>query len=461
MPSGKLPFSKYFRQLIGELPFFIPSIMRRPDYTVITNALLLSPGAEPAESHIIMHAGKIDSIIPASENFASHIADPFTTMEVYDAKGKYVLPGLVDMHVHFREPGYSYKETVYAGSRAALAGGFTTVCTMPNLNPAPDNIGNLKRQLDIISRDAQMQVIPYATITKMRMGDTPVDFGSLAPWTAGFSDDGSGVQSEEVMRRSMEGVAATGKILAAHCEVNDLLNGGYIHDGEYCRRNGHRGICSESEWREVERDIRLAEETGCRLHVCHISTKESVSLIRDAKARGVKVTCETGPHYLTFCDEDLLEEGRFKMNPPIRSIEDRDALLEGLIDGTIDVIATDHAPHSDSEKSKGLEKSAMGVIGLETAYRAVYTTMVASGLIPFSRLAEVMTFRARQILGLPSAEGLKPGDPADVVILSTEGLSEVRRPFYSLGSATPYEGMRLSGSVEATFFSGLRAFPFQ
>lgn len=435
--------------------------MRRPDYTVITNAQLLSPGGKAVWSHIIIHAGKIESIIPASEDYTSHIRESFTTMQVYDAKGHYVLPGLVDMHVHFREPGYSYKETIYDGSRAALAGGFTTVCTMPNLNPAPDNISNLRKQLDIISRDALMQVIPYATITEKRMGDTPVDFHSLAPWTAGFSDDGSGVQSEEVMHHAMEGVAGTGKILAAHCEVNSLLNGGYIHDGEYCRRHGHRGICSESEWREVERDIRLAEKTGCRLHVCHISTKESVSLIREAKARGVKVTCETGPHYLTFRDEDILEEGRFKMNPPIRSAEDREALRQGLIDGTIDVIATDHAPHSDSEKNKGLEKSAMGVIGLETAYRAVYTDMVASGFMPFSRLAEAMTFTPRHILGLPSAEGLAPGDPADIVILSTEGEAQVSGPFYSCGSATPYEGATLKGHVVATFYSGLRAYPFE
>ncbi|MDE6338042.1 MAG: dihydroorotase, partial [Muribaculaceae bacterium] len=252
-----------------------------------------------------------------------------------NVNGQYIVPGLVDMHVHFREPGYSYKETIYHGSRAALAGGFTTVCTMPNLNPAPDSIENLKLQLEIIARDAQMQVIPYATITKLRMGNELIDYEALAPWVAGFSDDGSGVQSEEVMREAMRRIAKTGKILAAHCEVNSLLRGGYIHDGAYAAANGHRGICSESEWGEIERDIRLAEETGCRLHVCHISTKESVELIRKAKAHGVQVTCETGPHYLTFCDADLQEEGRFKMNPPIRSVEDRDALREGVIDGTI------------------------------------------------------------------------------------------------------------------------------
>ena len=372
-----------------------------------------------------------------------------------NVNGQYIVPGLVDMHVHFREPGYSYKETIYHGSRAALAGGFTTVCTMPNLNPAPDSIENLKLQLEIIARDAQMQVIPYATITKLRMGNELIDYEALAPWVAGFSDDGSGVQSEEVMREAMRRIAKTGKILAAHCEVNSLLRGGYIHDGAYAAANGHRGICSESEWGEIERDIRLAEETGCRLHVCHISTKESVELIRKAKAHGVQVTCETGPHYLTFCDADLQEEGRFKMNPPIRSVEDRDALREGVIDGTIDVIATDHAPHSASEKSKGLEKSAMGVVGLETAFSAVYTTMVKSGLMPFSRLVEVMTINPRRILGLPGIYGPQEGDWADLTVLSTDGETVVNPDkFLSKGHATPYAGLTLSGSVVATIFSG-------
>lgn len=372
-----------------------------------------------------------------------------------NVNGQYIVPGLVDMHVHFREPGYSYKETIYDGSRAALAGGFTTVCTMPNLNPAPDSIENLKLQLEIIARDAQMQVIPYATITKMRMGDELIDYDALAPWVAGFSDDGSGVQSEEVMREAMRRIAKTGKILAAHCEVNSLLRGGYIHDGAYAAAHGHRGICSESEWGEIERDIRLAEETGCRLHVCHISTKESVELIRKAKARGVQVTCETGPHYLTFSDADLQEEGRFKMNPPIRSLEDRDALREGLIDGTIDVVATDHAPHSASEKAKGLEKSAMGVVGLETAFSAVYTTMVKSGLMPFSRLVEVMTINPRRILGLPGVYSPQEGDWADLTILNTDGETVVNPDkFLSKGHATPYAGLTLACSVAATIFSG-------
>lgn len=374
---------------------------------------------------------------------------------IIDGSGKYLVPGLVDMHVHFREPGYSYKETIRTGSQAGAAGGFTTVCTMPNLNPAPDDVDNLKRQLDIIRLDACIDVLPYATITKKRMGHELVDYRMLAPWVAGFSDDGTGVQDEEVMRRAMEGIAPTGKILAAHCEVESLLNGGYIHDGDYCRANGHRGICSESEWGEVERDIRLAEETGCRLHVCHISTKESVALIRDAKERGVKVTCETGPHYLTFCDEDLQEEGRFKMNPPIRSREDRDALRQGIIDGTIDVIATDHAPHSASEKSKGLEKSAMGVVGLETAFAAVYTTMVEPGLISLERLIELMAVNPRKILGLPGAGGINPGDKADLTLIDP-GLSRTVDPslFRSMGQATPYDGLPLRAWPVLTISNG-------
>lgn len=377
------------------------------------------------------------------------------TGKIISGEGKYLVPGLVDLHVHFREPGYSYKETIRTGSDAAAAGGFTTVCTMPNLNPAPDDVENLKRQLDIIRLDACVDVLPYATITKKRMGHELVDYRMLAPWVAGFSDDGTGVQDGEVMLAAMRGIAPTGKILAAHCEVESLLNGGYIHDGEYARAHGHRGICSESEWAEIDRDIKMAEETGCRLHVCHISTKESVDLIRKAKARGVKVTCETGPHYLTFCDEDLQEHGRFKMNPPIRSRADRDALRQGVIDGTIDVIATDHAPHAANEKGKGLEKSAMGVVGLETSFAAVYTTMVESGLMPFSRLVEAMAINGRKILGLPGSDGIRPGDKADLTLLDL-GQEWTVNPsdFRSMGQSTPYDGMMLKGKPVLTISNG-------
>ena len=381
--------------------------------------------------------------------------------EVIEAQGWYLIPGLVDMHVHFREPGFSYKETIHTGSEAAAAGGFTTVCTMPNLKPSPDSLENLKKQLDIIHNDAIINVIPFATITRQRMGNELVDYSLLAPYVAGFSDDGSGVQSEEIMREAMKGIAPTGKILAAHCEVDSLLNGGYIHQGEYARLHNHKGICSESEWKEVERDIRLSEETGCRLHVCHISTKESVDLIREAKRKGLKVTCETGPHYLAFCDQDLKEDGKFKMNPPIRSIIDRDALREGIIDGTIDVIATDHAPHSNSEKSRGLEKSAMGVVGLETALAAVYTTMVKSGLISLEKFVEVMSLNARKILGLGGEKGIQEGDIADFTLVDFTKENTVNPMFFkSMGKATPFDGMRLRGEVKMTFFSGRMVYNF-
>lgn len=355
-------------------------------------------------------------------------------------KGIKELPGLTDVHVHFREPGFSYKETIRTGSAAALAGGFTTVCTMPNLNPAPDTVENLERQLEIIHRDALIEVVPYATITRLRMGHELVDYQALAPLVAGFSDDGSGVQDEEVMRAAMKGIAPTGKILAAHCEVNDLLRGGYIHDGEYARRHGHRGICSESEWREIERNIRLANETGCRLHICHISTAESVALIRDARRAGIEVTCETAPHYLAFCDEDLQEEGRFKMNPPIRSRRDRDALIEGIVDGTIECIATDHAPHSVDEKSKGLEKSAMGVVGLETALAAVFTYLVKPGIIDLDKLADIMSRNPRRIYGFK-------GDPGTIKVDFSKSYLVDPSTFKTLGRSTPFEGVELYGEI--------------
>lgn len=415
---------------------------------LITNANVWTNGKFQL-SHVAIRNGKV---IEAGEKLESSETDFVNRI---DATGKYLVPGLVDMHVHFREPGYSYKETIKDGSRAAAAGGFTTVCTMPNLNPAPDSVETLQKQLDIINNDAEVDVLPYATITKLRMGHELVDYTALAPMVAGFSDDGTGVQDENVMREAMKGIAPTGKILAAHCEVEALLNRGYIHDGEYARQHGHRGICSESEWKEIERDIRLAEETHCRLHVCHISTKESVELIRDAKSRGVSVTCETGPHYLTFCDEDLKEEGRFKMNPPIRSKADRDALRQGIIDGTIDAIATDHAPHSAEEKAKGLEKSAMGVVGLETSFAAVYTTMVKTGLISMERLVEVMSITPRRILGLPSTDGVRAGMTADLTLLDTNAEWVVNPDtFRTKGRATPYEGMLLQGAIAATISKG-------
>ncbi len=372
---------------------------------------------------------------------------------VVNAGSHEVIPGLVDVHVHLREPGYSYKETIATGTRAAAHGGFTTVCAMPNLNPVPDCRESLDSQLDLIRRDACVEVLPYASITGKRMGETLVDYDLLAPDVAGFSDDGTGVQREEVMRSAMRGIAGTGKVLAAHCEVDSLLRGGYIHDGEYARRHGHRGICSESEWREVERDIRLARETGCRLHICHVSTSESVELVRRAKAEGLPVTCETGAHYLAFCDVDLQEEGRFKMNPPLRSAADREALLAGIADGTIDCIASDHAPHSAEEKARGLEKSAMGVTGLEVSLPAAYTYAVLSRRISLPQLVRLMADNPRRIFGI--AGGLNPGDRADVAIVDFDREFKVdSSTFLSMGKATPFDGLTLRGKVLLTVAAG-------
>lgn len=411
---------------------------------LIKNALL-SPSGKEGTADILIYEGKIAEIAPQ--------VDSPHDCSVIDADGLTVIPGLVDVHVHLREPGFSYKETIAAGTAAAAAGGFTTVCPMPNLNPAPDSPENLERQLEIIRRDAKIETIPYATITRSRLGAELVDYEALAPFVAGFSDDGSGVQGEEVMRKAMRQIAKTGKILAAHCEVNSLLRGGYIHDGEYARAHGHRGICSESEWREIERDIRLAGETGCRLHICHISTAESVDLIRRAKERGVRVTCETAPHYLAFCDEDMREEGRFKMNPPIRSRRDMEALREGAADGTIDVIATDHAPHSAEEKSKGLEKSAMGVVGLETSLAAVYTHMVRPGHISFPRMLEMMALEPRKLFGFKG--GLVPGNRADLAIVDFDRVVKVdSTSFLSKGKSTPFDGTTLFGKVMMTIAGG-------
>lgn len=414
--------------------------------TILIKNALLSPSGKEGTADILISGGKIVEIAP-------HIDSPQDCCEVR-ADGLTVIPGLVDVHVHLREPGFSYKETIATGTAAAAAGGFTTVCPMPNLNPAPDSPENLERQLGIIRKDAKIETIPYATITRSRLGAEPVDYAALSSFVAGFSDDGSGVQDEETMRKAMEGIAKTGKILAAHCEVNSLLRKGYIHDGEYARAHGHRGICSESEWREIERDIRLSEETGCRLHICHISTAESVDLIRRAKERGVKVTCETGPHYLAFCDEDMQEDGRFKMNPPLRSRSDMEALRAGAADGTIDVIATDHAPHSAEEKSKGLEKSAMGVVGLETSLAAVYTYMVKTGIISFDRMIDMMATAPRRLFGFDG--GLTPGNRADLSLVDFNREWNVNpADFLSMGKSTPFEGVTLTGKVMLTIAAGI------
>lgn len=377
--------------------------------------------------------------------------------KVVDCRGRWITAGLVDLHVHLREPGFSSKETIATGTAAAAHGGFTTVCAMPNLEPAPDSLENLRRETEIIERDAVVKVLPYATITRRRAGREIVDFAALKPYVVAFSDDGSGVQDDDMMLAAMRAAAANDCIIAAHCEVNSLLHGGYIHDGAYAAAHGHKGISSESEWRQIERDIKLAEQTGCRYHVCHISTKESVALIRDAKRSGVRITCETGPHYLTMCDAYLREEGRFKMNPPIRSAADRNALIEGVQDGTIDVIATDHAPHTAEEKSRGLAGSAMGVVGLETSFAVIYTKLVMAGIISPERMIELMAEAPRRIFTLGG--GLAAGEKADIAVFDLDNEFTVDpATFLSKGRSTPFEGWRLHGQTILTLVDGRTAY---
>lgn len=348
----------------------------------------------------------------------------------------FVFPAFCDVHVHLREPGFSYKETIKSGTLACARGGYTDVCAMPNLNPVPDNAENLQKQLDIIKTDAVINVHPYASITVGQRGEELSDFENLRHAFA-FSDDGRGVQSEEMMREAMLKAKKLGKVIVAHCEDNSLLHGGYIHDGEYARLHGHKGICSESEWGPIARDLKLAKETGCKYHVCHISCKESVELIRKAKADGVDVTCETAPHYLVLTDMDLKEEGRFKMNPPLRSEADRLALIEGIKDGTIDMIATDHAPHSAEEKSKGLEKSAFGIVGIETAFPVMYTMLVKPGIIALEKLIEIMAINPRVRFGIPQS-GYTVWDLDKKFTVNPD-------EFLSQGTATPFEGCELYG----------------
>ena len=354
-----------------------------------------------------------------------------------------VIPGLVDVHVHLREPGFSYKETIKSGSLAAASAGYTCVCPMPNLNPAPDSPETLSEELKLIERDAVISVLPYGTITMNRAGKELAKMEEMAPYVCGFSDDGSGVQDDDMMREAMKKAKSLNKIIAAHCEVNELLRGGYIHDGEYARAHGHRGICSESEWAQIARDIELVRETGCKYHVCHISTKESVELIRQAKKEGLDVSCETAPHYLTMNDSMLQEHGRFKMNPPIRSEEDRQALLEGILDGTIEIIATDHAPHSWEEKSRGLEKSAMGVVGLETAFPVMYTELVKPGIISLEKLVELMSINPRKRFDIKGETGFAIYDLNQKYTIDPNS-------FVSMGKATPFEGLEVMGRCLAT-----------
>ena len=365
----------------------------------------------------------------------------------FDSEKYIAFPGFCDVHVHFRDPGFSYKETIRSGCAAAARGGYTAVCTMPNLSPVPDSGENLKVQTDLIKRDAFIHVLPYGAITVGEKGEELSDLEAMAPDVVAFSDDGRGVQNDDMMLEAMRRAKALGKMIVAHCEVNSLLHGGYIHDGEYARAHGHRGICSESEYAQIERDLKLVRETGCAYHVCHISAKESVELIRRAKAEGLDVSCETAPHYLLLDDSMLQEEGRFKMNPPIRAKADREALIRGILDGTIDMIATDHAPHSAGEKSRGLEKSAFGIVGLETAFPLLYTGLVKTGIISLQKLVELLSIRPRQRFRIPLGNDFCLWDLESSYIIDPER-------FASLGRATPFAGMSVQGRCVLTAYQG-------
>lgn len=370
---------------------------------------------------------------------------------VYNSSQYMIFPGFCDVHVHLRQPGFSYKETIKSGTQASAHGGYTTVFSMPNLKPVPDSAEHLKEQLDIIKKDAVINVLPYGAITVGQNGEELSDMEGMAKDVIAFSDDGRGVQSEEMMKEAMLRAKALGKIIVAHCEDNSLLHGGYIHDGVYASEHSHRGICSESEWKPIKRDLELCRQTGCAYHVCHISCKESVELIRQAKAQGVDVTCETGPHYLILTDEDLKEDGRFKMNPPLRSKDDRQALIEGVLDGTVDMIATDHAPHSQEEKSRGLEKSAFGIVGIETAFQLLYTHLVKKNIISLERLVELLAVNPRKRFGIEYDNSFTVWDLDKKTVINPSD-------FLSMGKATPFEGEEVFGECELTVCNGKTAY---
>lgn len=412
---------------------------------LLQNAQILSLGGVFRAADVLLSGGRIVSI-------GDRISCPADAVSI-DLHKAVLFPGFVDVHVHLREPGFSYKETIRTGTLAAAHGGFAHVAAMPNLDPVPDCAAALDLQRAIIEKDALVHVHPYGAVSVGEKGERLADLEGLAPGVIAFSDDGRGVQSESLMRAAMMQCRRLGKILAAHCEDNSLLHGGYIHDGAYARAHGHRGICSESEWGPIARDLKLAEQTGCAYHVCHVSTKESVALIRAAKRRGVDVTCETAPHYLTFTDEDLQEDGRFKMNPPLRAREDRDALIEGLLDGTIDMLVTDHAPHSREEKARGLEKSAMGVVGLETSFAASYTALVQTGILPLEKLVDLMHGAPMRRFGCGTE--LAEGQPADLTAFDlTKTYTVDPETFLTMGRATPFAGRALTGVCKLTMIGG-------
>ncbi len=382
-----------------------------------------------------------------------HPANNERRFETTDS-GFTVLPGFCDVHVHFREPGFSYKETIATGTAAAARGGYTAVCTMPNLDPVPDSVTHLLPQLDLIERDARIAVKPYGAITVGEKGEQLADLEGMAPFVCAFSDDGRGVQDPSMMKEAMTRAKDLHKLVVAHCEVNELLRGGYIHDGRYAKDHGHRGICSESEWRQVERDIDLAYQTGCGYHVCHISTKESAELVRQAKKDGIDVSCETAPHYLLMDDSMLEENGRFKMNPPVRDASDREALLEGVCDGTIEIVATDHAPHSAEEKARGLEKSAFGIVGIETAFPLLYTGLVKKGVLSLEQLVCLLSENPRKRFAIETDPGSCVWDLEEEYPIDPAG-------FLSKGKATPFEGWKVYGRCIGTQYNGNTVYSFK
>lgn len=415
-----------------------------------TKKLLIKGGTVVAEgvsrkADVLVADGKIAAI------GESLTADEQT--EVFDAEGCIITYGLADVHVHLREPGYSAKETITTGTRAAAHGGVTTVCSMPNLQPAPDAPETIAVEQKMIDEQAVIEVLPFATISSNRAGRELADIEALRPLSVGYSDDGNGIQTEELMRKAMQRISAVDGIIAAHCEDDSLLHAGYIHDGEYAHTHGHKGICSESEWGPIKRDVKLAEEENCRYHICHISTKESVEIIREAKAKCDHISCETAPHYLILCDQDLKEEGRFKMNPPLRAAEDRAALIEGIKDGTIEVIATDHAPHTAEEKSRGLKGSMMGIVGIETSFALCYTHLVRKGVITIEKLIALMSENPRRIFRLGGA--MRVGERADIAVFDTRKPYTIdTNEFLSMGKATPFEGDEVYGRCLLTLFGG-------
>ncbi len=408
--------------------------------TLIKNANVFGYG----KADVLVSGSTISEISPSVNTDADF---------VFDAEGMYIFPAFADVHVHLREPGFIYKETIKTGTKAAARGGFAHICSMPNLNPVPDSSENLAPQLEAIKNDAVINVYPYGAITVGQKGEELADMEALAPCVIAFSDDGRGVQNEDLMRKAMLKAKALGKKIVAHCEDNSLLFGGYIHDGEYARKNGHRGICSESEWGPIKRDIELVKETGVSYHVCHVSAKESIELIRKAKAEGVDITCETAPHYLFYSDKDLKDKGNFKMNPPIRGDEDREALIEGILDGTVDMIATDHAPHSVEEKSGGLEKSLNGVVGIETSFPIMYTYFVKTGIITIEKLIELMSTNPGRRFGFETE--LKAGNSANLTVFNLDADKKVDpSEFLSMGKSSPFEGVTVAAECVLTMAEG-------